>query len=274
MTPAQSLTIDRVTTSTASALQRFAQQEPLEFTDFASIATTMPDEPQVIAAWQGDQIVAAVIDDGLAMSVAGEPDPLGQIASALPASASKLVIAGRDNDVRAFTKAMPGRRLRPEHFMAVTAELLQSTPQEAPLRIATADDLPLLVDARVRALEEEYRMVVDRDAPLYAELQQAVARAVEMQGVAIWIEDGAVAFTAQLIAKTTEAAMFGDLYTDPLLRGQGRATIGLSSFCIWLMSESRHVSLRVGVDNHPAIRLYERVGFQRVGSFLSSLRAD
>ena len=39
-------------------------------------------------------------------------------------------------------------------------------------------------------------------------------------------------------------------------------------------SESDHVVLRVGVDNDPAVRLYERVGFEVVDSFLTSLGAD
>lgn len=271
---ANQLVVERVTAANAAALMRFAEREPLEFTDFGSIALTMPEEPRVLASWVGDQIVAAAIDDGLAMSVAGDHQALSQLALALPDSATKLVIAGRDGDVRAFTQTLPPRRLRPEHFMAVRVERLRAAGQEAPLRIADPSDLPLLLDARVCALEEEYSMAVDRSGKLYTELEQAVARAVKMQGVAIWVDDGAIAFTAQLIAKTPEAAMFGDLYTDPRLRGAGRATIGLHSFCVWLMSESRHVTLRVGVDNQPALRLYERVGFERVGSFLSSLRKD
>lgn len=151
--------------------------------------------------------------------------------------------------------------------------MLLGLPGEAlGLRVATADDLPLLIDARARALEDEYGMPVELGGHIHGELERAVRRAVDLQGVAIWPIAGRVAFTAQLISKTPVAAMFGDLYTDPELRGVGRATRGLVAFCLWLLSESHHVALRVGVDNEPAVRLYERTGFRTVGEFLTSLR--
>ena len=96
---------------------------------------------------------------------------------------------------------------------------------------------------------------------LFKELSTAVTRAVALQGVAIWVEDGGCAFTAQLIAKTPVASMFGDLFVDPALRGEGRATRALTAFCTWLQTESEHVTLRVGAGNDPAVKLYDRVGF-------------
>jgi predicted GNAT family acetyltransferase len=123
-------------------------------------------------------------------------------------------------------------------------------------------------------LEEEYGIPVERGGELHAELERSVTRAVRVKGVALWLEAGRVALTAQLISKTSVAAMFGDLYTDPALRGHGRATRGLTAFCSWLMTESQHVTLRVGTTNAPAVRLYERVGFSVVDSFESSLRVD
>jgi len=132
----------------------------------------------------------------------------------------------------------------------------------------------MLVRVRAAALEEEYGIPVEPGGELYTELASAVSRAVALQGVAIWTEDGGCAFTAQLIAKTPHASMFGDLYVDPALRGAGRATRALTAFCAWLMSESEQVTLRVGSSNHPALRLYERVGFEPVDAFLSSLGAS
>lgn len=153
------------------------------------------------------------------------------------------------------------------------SDLSQLIEPVTELRIATEDDLPLLRTTRVAALEEEYGIVVEPGSTLHRELENAVTRAVRLQGVAIWLEDGRCAFTAQLIAKTPAAAMFGDLYVDPELRGAGRATRALTSFCAWLMSESAQVTLRVGVENRPAVRLYERVGFHVVDAFASSLGA-
>jgi GNAT superfamily N-acetyltransferase len=261
----------------APALGAFAAERPIAWTDFASIALLQPDEPRVwIASDSGGIVHGAAIDDGLAMSVGGSPGALEAIADAVPDTEGKLVIAGRIDEVRTFVSRVAGepRRERPEHFMAVRRGALRCPVEAIPLRIATADDLPMLLRVRAAALEEEYGIPVDPDSELHRELCSAVTRAVALQGVAIWTEDDGCAFTAQLIAKTPDASMFGDLYVDPALRGSGRATRALTAFCTWLMTESEHVALRVGRDNAPAVRLYERVGFEVVDNFCSSLGAE
>lgn len=257
----------------ADALAAFAARRPLAWTDFASIALLQPDEPRVwIARGSGGVVEAAAIDDGLAMSVAGSEDGLRSIAGHVGDLDSKLVIAGRTTEVRTFVAdAASARRERPEHFMSVARGELRCEIESVPLRIATADDLPMLIRVRAAALSEEYGIPVEPGSRLHGELAAAVTRAVTLQGVAIWVDEDRCAFTAQLIAKTPAAAMFGDLYVDPELRGRGRATRALTAFCAWLMTESEHVTLRVGSSNEAAVRLYERVGFGVVDEFLSSL---
>lgn len=271
------LNVHVASSADGEALAAFAAQRPLPWTDFASIALLQPEEPRVLLARSEDGTVqAAAIDDGLAMSVAGTADGLREIAAWMgDAIDGKLVIAGRTAEVREFVQhASEPRRERAEHFMAVRRGELLPPVQQVPLRIATEEDLPMLIRVRAAALEEEYGIPVPPGTHLHDELASAVTRAVSLQGVAIWVEDGGCAFTAQLIAKTPDAAMFGDLYVDPQLRGSGRATRALTSFCVWLMTESEHVTLRVGVDNDPAVRLYERVGFHVVDEFCSSLSKD
>jgi predicted GNAT family acetyltransferase len=261
----------------ADALAGFASERPIAWTDFASIALLQPDEPKVWIAVDENQLIrAAAIDDGLAMSVAGSVEGLAAIRSVAPNLQGKLVIAGRTEDVRSFVSEIEGdpRRERLEHFMSVTSAQLRHPVEAIPLRIATEADLPMLLRVRSAALEEEYGIEVPEHSTLYVELASAVTRAVALQGVAIWVEDGRCAFTAQLIAKTPSASMFGDLFVDPDLRGRGRATRALTAFCAWLMSESEHVGLRVGKDNAPAVRLYERVGFEVIDEFCSSLGSD
>jgi GNAT superfamily N-acetyltransferase len=260
----------------SDALAAFAAQRPLAWTDFASIALLQPDEPRVWLARGDDGLVeAAAIDDGLAMSVAGSVEGLHAIAGEITDLDAKLVIAGRSEDVRTFVEdASLPRRERPEHFMSVARGGLRCPIESIPLRIAVEEDLPTLIRVRAAALEEEYGIPVPEGSTLHTELANAVTRAVSLQGVAIWIDEDQCAFTAQLIAKTPNAAMFGDLYVDPELRGVGRATRALTAFCAWLMTESEHVTLRVGSSNTSAVRLYERVGFEVIDEFLSSLGSD
>lgn len=277
MSTSSPLQVEVLDPAHTEALAEFAQTRPLAYNDFGSIAVLRPAEPKVWTAVDVDgRIVAAAIDDGLAMSVGGDPEGLRTLAEAVPDVERKLVIAGRRGEVEAFVgpELSQRRRPRPEHFMVVGPGGLARQVEAVPLRVADESDLPLLVEARSAALEEEYGIPVPRDGELAQELERAVTRAVGIRGVAVWVENGQVAFTAQLIAKTPDAAMFGDLYTHPDLRGAGRATRALTAFCSWLMSESQHVTLRVGSANSPAVRLYERCGFHVEDEFLSSLRED
>jgi ribosomal protein S18 acetylase RimI-like enzyme len=270
------LEVSVATPEDADSLGAFAAQRPLSWTDFASIALLQPDEPRVWIAREPDgPVVAAAIDDGLAMSVGGTDDGLRAIAANVEDLPDKLVVAGRTPEVRVFVDRVPEpRRERPEHFMAVGRGELRCPIEAIPLRIANEDDLPMLLRVRASALEEEYGIPVEEGSALHQELSSAVTRAVALQGVAVWIDEGRCAFTAQLIAKTPMASMFGDLYVDRELRGAGRATRALTAFCTWLMTESEHVTLRVGTTNESALKLYERVGFTVVDDFLSSLGAE
>lgn len=267
------LRIMQATPDDGERLRKFAARRPLAWNDYASVSTMPTGAPRVWMVVDADgELQAASIDDGLAMGVAGEPDALRELARHVPGVADKLVIAGRRDEVAAFVdEAAPGRTMRDEHFMSLQAGDVRTPFEPVDLRIAEERDLPMLERVRAAALEEEYGIPVDRAGNLYRELTVAVRRAVELQGVAIWVHEGRCAFTAQLISKTPTAAMFGDLYTDPALRGQGRATRALTAFCTWLMTESTHVTLRVGVENTSAVRLYERVGFTVQDAFCSSL---
>lgn len=266
----------------AAEVIAFTEQEPLVCTDVGSIASMLPPEPRVLIARANESptspIIATAVDDGLAVSIYGQEQGVEAIAHHLGDVSTKLVISGRVESVRTFLRAaiahgpLDGRQDRPELLMAVDQHSLVHCADPPPVRIANADDLPLLHEARRLALAEEYDIPVAPESELARDLTTAVGRAVSLGGVAIWVEDDRIAFTAQLIAKTPHAAMFGDLYTDPALRGAGRATRALSTFCSWLMTESAHVTLRVGTSNEPAVRLYERVGFRVVEPFLSSVR--
>jgi GNAT superfamily N-acetyltransferase len=260
--------------SLAGPLARFAAQRPLVYNDFASAANMAGPTPDVFLAMEDGAVHAAAIDDGVAMSVAGSAEGLTALARSLAAPHERFIISGRREELRTFVAALEPceRSERVERFMAVTGATLRAEPDPPALRVATQDDVSILVPARVAALREEYGIDV-REAPeIHAELQSAVRRAVDASGIAIWTEARHIAFTAQLISKTAQAATFGDLYTDPGLRGAGRATRALTAFCQWLLSESAAVTLRVGEDNLPALRLYERVGFEQIDECASSVR--
>jgi predicted GNAT family acetyltransferase len=57
----------------------------------------------------------------------------------------------------------------------------------------------------------------------------------------------------------------------PKLRGRGLATAALYGICDELLNDVPSLSLYVNGFNEPALRLYDRVGFQQRGEFQTLL---
>jgi predicted GNAT family acetyltransferase len=84
--------------------------------------------------------------------------------------------------------------------------------------------------------------------------------------------NGRVVFKVELAVITRHTVQLQGVWVDPQWRGQGLATAGLAT----VVREALHkfaptVSLYVNSFNEPARRVYERLGFRRVGTFATVL---
>jgi uncharacterized protein len=87
----------------------------------------------------------------------------------------------------------------------------------------------------------------------------------------VWIEDGTILFKAEASAWTPYAVQLQQVWVDPPVRNHGYGRRGLSDLIRLLLERVPQVCLFVRADNPSAIRLYERVGMQRVGWYRSLL---
>ncbi|HUX77330.1 MAG TPA: GNAT family N-acetyltransferase, partial [Anaerolineae bacterium] len=72
-----------------------------------------------------------------------------------------------------------------------------------------------------------------------------------------------------LVSPTTGVAAVGNVFTHPDYRGQGYGTVTTSAVVAELLQLGiRDVILNVNQDNATAIRIYERLGFERYCPFL------
>ena len=60
-------------------------------------------------------------------------------------------------------------------------------------------------------------------------------------------------------------------HVDPEVRREGYGKRGMRDLCRLLLASTPVVTLFVRTDNLPAIRLYESIGMERVGSYRSVL---
>lgn len=87
----------------------------------------------------------------------------------------------------------------------------------------------------------------------------------------VWIENGTILFKAEASAWTPHAVQLQQVWVDPEVRNQGYGRRGLSDLIGLLLERVPRVCLFVRADNPAAIRLYERAGMERVGSYRSLL---
>jgi ribosomal protein S18 acetylase RimI-like enzyme len=142
-------------------------------------------------------------------------------------------------------------------------------PGNSGLRVATLDDLELLLPACARAHEVELGVnPLQRDADGFRWRTRAQ---IEEGRSWLWEEDGVILFKSEASAWTPAAVQLQQVWTDPEARRAGYATRGLRDLIRLLLARAPRVCLFVRADNAPAIRLYETVGMEHVLDYRSVL---
>jgi len=59
--------------------------------------------------------------------------------------------------------------------------------------------------------------------------------------------------------------MIGGVYTHPEFRNKGYATLATSVVTEDALNSAENAALFVGSDNHPAIRVYQKIGYKKIG---------
>jgi hypothetical protein len=105
----------------------------------------------------------------------------------------------------------------------------------------------------------------------FADLWTRTARIIDAGWWWCYRVDDKLAFMCNVGAASPSTAQVQGVWAPPAMRGQGFATRALGAICDHLLDEHPTLSLYVNDFNRPAIALYERVGFERVGEFATLL---
>jgi predicted GNAT family acetyltransferase len=100
-----------------------------------------------------------------------------------------------------------------------------------------------------------------------------VRRAIACGWWWVWVDDAALRFQLNVGPRTSATAQLQGVWTPPEQRGNGYATLALAAVARRLFATEATLSLYVNAFNVPAIALYERIGFTRVGTFATYLFA-
>ncbi|MCK9898594.1 GNAT family N-acetyltransferase [Frankia sp. Cpl3] len=164
----------------------------------------------------------------------------------------------------------PAREIRGEQPLLA----IDAPPHIAPdrsVRLVRPDELDVLLPACIAMFTEEIGVspVGPDGGALY---RSRVAEFVGQRRSFARIEHGRVLFKAEIGAVAGDVCQIQGVWVDPALRGRGLGAAGTASVVALARSMfAPIVSLYVNDFNHSARRAYERVGFERVGTFASIL---
>lgn len=139
-----------------------------------------------------------------------------------------------------------------------------SLPDLERLRYSSEADLPALVPACAAMHVEEVGISpLDRDPVGY---RNRIRELIQRGRSFVLVDRGEIAFKAELSAVTEDAVQVMGVWTRPSRRREGFARIGMAELAGHILRQGKAATLFVNDFNLPAIHLYERLGFRRVGA--------
>ena len=139
------------------------------------------------------------------------------------------------------------------------------------VRQVRPDELDVILPACVAMFTEEIGVspIAGDGGALY---RARIAEFVKARRSFARIENGRVLYKAEIGAVAGNVCQIQGVWVDPALRGQGLGSAGTASVVAIAQAQfAPVVSLYVNDFNIAARRVYERVGFRRVGTFASIL---
>jgi predicted GNAT family acetyltransferase len=135
---------------------------------------------------------------------------------------------------------------------------------------ALPEDLDILTQWRVGFMVE---MMNEADSPSLRERVRSVTqRYIDERRVWLLIEDETPVSMTAFNTAAAEAVQVGGVYTPPVQRSKGYARAAVAASLLDARDEGAQIGvLFTGIDNYPAQKAYEALGFDRVGDFRALL---
>ncbi len=193
----------------------------------------------------------------------------GRFADAAARGHARMII-GDEAAVTDLWQAASNRMPRPRHDrpgQPVFVTGVVPPPGDSRLRPATPEDFELLVPACAAAHEEEIGIdPLVRDADGFRWRTRAQ---IEEGRSWVWLEDDTILFKAEASAWTPHAVQLQQVWVDPTVRNRKYAQRAMRDLIRLLLEQVPNVCLFVRPENAPALRVYERAGMHREGSYRS-----
>ncbi|RLG55084.1 MAG: hypothetical protein DRN99_03680 [Thermoproteota archaeon] len=166
--------------------------------------------------------------------------PQGKLIAHVPLHLADLVL-GR----------LPGSRVYRETWMAVRRGEACFYESRLVRRLSSGD------------AEQLYQLLSTREDRPPLELEDVRARLERSPTYGVFLEGRLVSYAGSFI-QLPEVWMIGGVYTHPAYRNRGYATLATSAVTKEALEKAEMAALFARSDNHPAIRVYTKLGYRKM----------
>jgi RimJ/RimL family protein N-acetyltransferase len=199
---------------------------------------------------------------------ASGPEGAGLVLHSRGGLGRALFVLGHPTAVEAALSVHPGPRfsfgsLRPEHRQSIEKFFVCTRPQTM-LRMSITEASFKPGDGHATRLTGRDISTINRLYATESGSSAYHARHIE-EGVyyGVSVDNSLVSIAGTHVVSHNEGvAVLGNVFTHPLYRGQGLATIATSAVTAELIEGCPLVVLTVESENHPAVAIYHRLGYQ------------
>lgn len=229
-----------------------------------------------VSLWrdEGERLAGVCYFGPQIVPCADAPEALDAFAARAKNSRSTRMIVGPRDAVERFWESARDAMPRPsavrasQPLYALERSSLRGSRADAPVALATLAELDEIVVHSAAMIAGENGGDPERTN---AGFRDRTARIISAGWWWRYRIERRLAFMCNVGSFSPHTAQLQGVWTPQAMRGHGHATRGLAAICDRLLDHYPTLCLYVNDFNTPAIALYERIGFARVGEFRTIL---
>lgn len=153
-------------------------------------------------------------------------------------------------------RKFPDANIYPENWMLVGKNEANYHESKLVKRLQTKEDAAMLA-----------QLILNRKDRPKRNLKRYNDWIARMPMFGVFKEGKLVSYAGSFI-QLPQVWMIGGVYTDPEHRNKGYALLATSAVTKEALEQAENAALFVRSDNHPAIRVYEKIGYRKIGEKL------
>jgi GNAT superfamily N-acetyltransferase len=161
----------------------------------------------------------------------------------------------------------------PDLLQVVKSRFRQAKEYQENWMVTGKDTTNFVASNLVRRLSSEEdaaafaNLVLNRNDRPRRSLEKYFEWIVKMPMYGVFIENELVSYAGSFI-QLSQLWMIGGVFTAPNQRNKGYASLATSAITTEALRKAEKAALFVRSDNFPAIRVYEKIGYQKIGERL------